>query len=168
MVCVVERGLNSYLFLLVQRPVWFTCRPVGVPIYDSRAQMLPWPWWMSVMDTYLEETVRLKLWNDSWLVVNCQETGSYTHGFSHICLHMSIDWLLLHQSGMLLLVASFCMEGSLINFSDLKFEWDSWKPKVAVCESKEYLLSSHCLVSTRLFSIMWRGKGELVALIGLM
>jgi hypothetical protein len=31
---------------------------------------------------------------------------------------------------------------------------------VAVCESKEYLLSSHCLVSTRLFSIMWRGKGE--------
>lgn len=133
---------------------------MGVPIYDSRAQMLPQPWWMSVMDAYLEETVRLKLWNDSWLVVNCQETGSCTHGFSYICLHMSIDWLLLHQSCMLFLVASFCMEGSLINFSDLKFEWDSWKPKVAVCLSKGYLLSSHCLVSTRFFFYYVKRKGR--------
>jgi A/G-specific adenine glycosylase len=112
-VCVVERSFNldssdaSSLFLLVQRPqqgllagLWeFPSAPLKSPNASISMRM-------SEMDKYLEETLGLKIQRDSW-VVNRQEIGCYTHVFSHIRLHMSIEWLLLHSSGKFLpLVAS--------------------------------------------------------------
>jgi A/G-specific adenine glycosylase len=103
-VCVVERSFNldssdaSSSFLLVQRPqqgllagLWeFPSAPLKSPNASISMRM-------SEMDKYLEETLGLKIQRDSW-VVNRQEIGCYTHVFSHIRLHMSIEWLLLHSS----------------------------------------------------------------------
>jgi A/G-specific adenine glycosylase len=103
-VCVVERSFNldnsdaSSSFLLVQRPqqgllagLWeFPSAPLKSPNASISMRM-------SEMDKYLEETLGLKIQRDSW-VVNRQEIGRYTHVFSHIRLHMSIEWLLLHSS----------------------------------------------------------------------
>ena len=101
-VCIVEREPQSKTtksassLLLVQRPLkgllaglWeFPSAPLGTPDSSEESRL-------TAMDKYLQNTLGVDLGRGGYCIIKREEFGTYVHVFSHIRLHMFIQWLLL-------------------------------------------------------------------------
>ncbi|KAG0563419.1 hypothetical protein KC19_8G029700 [Ceratodon purpureus] len=102
-VCIVEREAQSKTeatssLLLVQRPLkgllaglWeFPSAPLGTPDSSEESRL-------TAMDEYLHDILGIELGRGSYSVIKREEFGTYIHVFSHIRLHMFIQWLQLRR-----------------------------------------------------------------------
>lgn len=101
-VCIVERESKSKMtassLLLVQRPLkgllaglWeFPSAPLDNPESSERARS-------TAVDNYLQETVGIELGKGGFSVTKREECGTYVHVFSHIRLHMFVQWVLVSE-----------------------------------------------------------------------
>lgn len=99
-VCIVERepqtNMTASSLLLVQRPLkgllaglWeFPSAPLSNPDTSEQCRS-------TAMDKYLHDTLGVELGRGGYSITKREELGTYVHVFSHIRLHMFIQWVLL-------------------------------------------------------------------------
>lgn len=101
-VCIIELESQTKMskaassLLLVQRPpkgllagLWeFPSAPLDNPNSTEKSRLME-------MDNYLCDTLGFKIGSGGYTVMKREEFGTYVHVFSHIRLHMFIQWMLL-------------------------------------------------------------------------
>lgn len=101
-VCIVEREPQTKMtkavssLLLVRRPLkgllaglWeFPSAPLDNPDSSEKSRS-------TAMDKYLHDTLGVELGRGGYSIMKREEFGTYVHVFSHIRLHMFIQWVLL-------------------------------------------------------------------------